>query len=126
MDSNIISANLPEVKSLMYKQSSIPSKISAIKGNNIKESRPFIVSDIETILVDSCTLLPSSLASLGRTLCPELGPKGSIPHKDLVVSDLQAQEINWSKYQIDIEDVMTVSALSLKIFRKKYFDNNSR
>nr|CAD1823632.1 unnamed protein product [Ananas comosus var. bracteatus] len=229
MDSNIINANLLEVKSLMYKQSSIPSKISAIKGNNIKESRPFIVADIETILVnnvhvpyaigylvlmpgddltslpsyliqtffsenhitfypifeersqrmlfeffskleecvkknrryyadrgnknkikplvrnhklyelkvyindklllrfrDSCTLLPSSLASLGRTLCPELGPKGSIPHKDLVVFDLQAQEINWSKYQIDIEDVMTVSALSLKIFRKKYFDDNSR
>lgn len=241
MDSYIISANLPEAKSLMYKQSRIPSKISAIKGNNIQESRPFIVADIETVMVnnvhvpyaagylvvkpgddltsipsysiqtffsenhitfypnfeersqrmlfnflsnfeecviknsrlrtvyfhnlarfdgifilryytdrgnkykikpllrnhklyelkvyineklllrfrDSCTLLPSSLESLGRTLCPELGPKGSIPHDDLVVSDLQdnsedlinylrqdililggvmlkAQEINWS------------------------------
>ncbi|OAY72013.1 hypothetical protein ACMD2_16903 [Ananas comosus] len=42
--------------------------------------------------IDSCTLLPSSLASLGRTLCPELGPKGSIPHKDLVVFDLQFRD----------------------------------
>ncbi|KAL3537038.1 hypothetical protein ACH5RR_000404 [Cinchona calisaya] len=270
MDSDMISGNLPEVKSLMCEKSRIPSKISAIKDNNIKECRSFIVADIETVMVnnvhvpyaagylvvkpgddltsipsysiqiffsenhitfypnfeersqrilfeflsnleecvkkntrlrtvyfhnfarfdgifilryyadrgnkykikplvrnhklyelkvyigenlflrfrDSCTLLPISLASLGRTLCPELGPKGSIPHDDLVVSDLQvnsedfinylrqdililggvmlkAQEINWSKYQIDIEDVMTVSALSLKIFRKKYFDDNT-
>ena len=268
MDSDIISgANLPEVKSLRYKPSRIPTNITSIKRSNIKGRRPFIVADIETVMVDdvhvpyaagylevhpgddltsipsysihtffsenhipfypkfedrsqrmlfdflsnleecvkknrrlrtvyfhnfarfdgifilryyadrgdkykikplvrnhklyelkvyigenlflrfrdSYTLLPSSLASLGRTLCPELGPKGSIPHADLVVSDLQgiseevikylrqdilllggvmlkAQDINWSKYRIDIEDVMTVSALSLKIFRMKYFD----
>ncbi|KAK4412249.1 DNA polymerase [Sesamum alatum] len=97
---------------------------------------------------DSLTLLPGNLASLGDTLCPELGSKGSIQHENLVVSDLQvnsenlinylrqdilllggvmlkAQEINWSKYQIDVEDVMTISALSLKIFRKLYFDDNA-
>ncbi|KAL0386764.1 UNVERIFIED_CONTAM: DNA polymerase [Sesamum latifolium] len=90
---------------------------------------------------DSLTLLPGNLASLGKTLCPELGSKGSIEHENLVVSDLQAhseelinylrqdililggvmlkaQEINWSKYQIDVEDVMTITSLSLKIFRK--------
>lgn len=52
---------------------------------------------------DSCTLLPSSLASLGRTLCPELGPKGSIPHGDLVVSDLQVNSeglINYLRQDI--------------------------
>nr|CAD1835891.1 unnamed protein product [Ananas comosus var. bracteatus]CAD1835918.1 unnamed protein product [Ananas comosus var. bracteatus]CAD1835965.1 unnamed protein product [Ananas comosus var. bracteatus] len=82
-----------------------------------------------------------------RYISSTKGPKGSIPHEDLDVSDLRAksedlinylrqdililggvmlkaQEINWSKYQIDIEGVMTVSALSLKIFRKKYFDDN--
>jgi len=54
MDTNIISCcNLPEVKSLRYKQSRIPSKISALKGNNQLESRPFIVADIETILVNN-------------------------------------------------------------------------
>nr|CAD1835880.1 unnamed protein product [Ananas comosus var. bracteatus] len=76
-----------------------------------------------------------------RYISSTKGPKGSIPHEDLDVSDLRAksedlinylrqdililggvmlkaQEINWSKYQIDIEGVMTVSALSLKIFRK--------
>ncbi|KAL0310196.1 UNVERIFIED_CONTAM: DNA polymerase [Sesamum calycinum] len=97
---------------------------------------------------DSLTLLPGNLASLGNTLCPELGSKGSIQHENLVVSDLQvnsenlinylrqdililggvmlkAQEINWSKYQIDVEDVMTITSLSLKIFRKLYFDDNA-
>lgn len=270
MDSHIISGNLPEVKSLMSRECRIPSRINAIKGTTIRERRPFIVADIETVMVndvhvpyaagylvvkpgadltsipsysiqtffsedhipfypnfeersqrmlfdffsnleecvkkdgivrtvyfhnlarfdgililryyadrgmkyklkplvrnhmlyelkvyignkvflrfrDSLRLLPSSLASLGKTLCPELGPKGSIPHEDLSVSDLQvksedlitylrqdililggvvlkAQEINWSKYQIDIEDVMTISSLSLRIFRKKYFDDNA-
>jgi hypothetical protein len=38
---------------------------------------------------------------------------------------LKAQEINWSNYEIDVEDVMTVSALSLKIFRKKYLDDEA-
>lgn len=89
-----------------------------------------------------------SLASLGKTLCPELGLKGSIPHSDLVVSDLQgkneslindlrqdilllggvifqAQEIHWYQSQIDVEDVMTVSALSLKIVRKKDLDDKA-
>lgn len=270
MDSDMINANLPNVKSLMSKQSRIPNKINALKGINKEKCRPFIVADIETVMVnqihvpyaagylvvnpgddltsipeysiktyfsenhitfypnfeersqrmlfdfllnleecvkkngelrtvyfhnfsrfdgifilkyytyrgnkykikplvrnhklyelkvyigdnflirfrDSLTLLPSSLASLGETLCPELGSKGSIPHSDLVVEDLQvnsedlinylrqdilllggvmkkAQEINWSSYEIDIEDVMTVSALSLKIFRKKYLDDKS-
>lgn len=82
------------------------------------------------------------------TLCPELGVKGYIDHKDVVVSDLEdrreelisylrqdililggvflkSQEINWAKYKIDIVRTMTLSGLSLKIFRKKYFDDTS-
>lgn len=53
MDSCIISGNLPEVKSLMSVRSRIPFKISAIKGNNITERRPFIVADIETVMVNN-------------------------------------------------------------------------
>lgn len=52
-DSDIISSYLPEVKSLMYKHSRIPSKINAIKGNNMKECRPFIVADIERVMVNN-------------------------------------------------------------------------
>lgn len=269
MDSEIGSGELPEVKSLLYKKSRIPTKISSIKSKTT-ECRPFIVADIETLLVnnvhvpyaagylvvnpgdnltsipsysihtffsenhitfypnfedrskrmffdflsnlevdvtknsrirtvyfhnfarfdgiiilryyadrgnqykiktllrnhklyelkvylgdklllrfrDSCTLLPSRLDTLAKTLCPELGSKGSIPHDDLKVSNLlvhsedlinylrqdilllggvmlKAQEINWSKYHIDIEDVMTLSSLSLKIFRQNYFDDET-
>lgn len=271
MNSEILNKDYPEAKSLIRKPSRIPSHINALKLNSIKESRPFIVADIETVMLDgvqvpyaagylsvnpgddlitlptysiktffsedhisvysdfrnrsesmfyqfcsnmeSCVnksggkvrtiyfhnlghfdgffllkyyvakgdrykiqplirnnkvyelkvyldgkllmrfrdsyiLLPSSLSSLGKTLCPELGDKGSIPHNDLGVSDLEhmrsdlldylrqdirllggvmlkTQHINWNKYQIDVEDVMTVSALSLKIFRKMYFDEEA-
>ncbi|XP_050217580.1 DNA polymerase-like [Mercurialis annua] len=38
---------------------------------------------------------------------------------------LKAQEINWSKYCIDIEDVMTLSSLSLEIIRNNFFDDNT-
>lgn len=92
---------------------------------------------------DSMTLLRSSVDSLARTLCPELGGKGALPHTEMRVSNLQergeeiitylrqdilllggvmqkAQAINWENYEIDVEDVMTISALSLKIFRKQY------
>jgi hypothetical protein len=77
---------------------------------------------------------------LGMTLCPELGSKGSIPHSELEVSNLQghsedlinylrqdilllggvmlkAQEIIWEKYHIDIVKVMTLSSLSLTFVR---------
>lgn len=32
---------------------------------------------------DSLKLLPGSLKSLAKTMCPELGGKGSIPHEEL-------------------------------------------
>lgn len=94
---------------------------------------------------DSYTLLPSSLASLAKTLCPEFGSKGSIQHDSVGVSNLieksdelkeylrqdilllggvmlKIQDIIWSKYKVDIEDVMTLSSLSIKIFRQNSFD----
>ena len=119
-----------------------------VRKNQIYELKVYIGNNWFIHFWDSCTLLPRSLASLGKTLCPELGLKGSIPHSDLIVFDLQgkneslindlwqdilllggvilkAQERNWYKYQIDIEDVMTVSALSQKIVRKKDLDDKA-
>lgn len=95
---------------------------------------------------DSLTLLPNSLAKLAKTLCPQLGSKGTIQHEEVNVSNLmrqreelisylkqdilllggimlKAQEIYWSKFQIDTEDTMTLSALAMKIFRQK-LDND--
>lgn len=94
---------------------------------------------------DSCTLLPGSLKSLASTLCPELGTKGEIDHDNITVECLldrrneltdymrqdilllggimiRAQQIYWLKYRIDVEDVMTLSSLAMKIFRLKYLD----
>lgn len=62
-----------------------------MRNHRLYELKVYIKDNIVLRFRDSCTLLPSSLASLGNTLCPELGPKGSIPHSDLVVSDLQVQ-----------------------------------
>ncbi|XP_031097018.1 uncharacterized protein LOC116001274 [Ipomoea triloba] len=94
---------------------------------------------------DSCNLLPGSLASLAERLCPQLGPKGSIQHQEVRLSNLQergeellsymrqdirllggvmlkAQEIYWLNYQIYIEELMTLSSLATRIFRMKYYD----
>ncbi|KAG6467625.1 hypothetical protein ZIOFF_074522 (mitochondrion) [Zingiber officinale] len=94
---------------------------------------------------DSCTLLPRSLAELAHTFCPELGFKGSINHEAVNISNLlslreeyvrylrqdvlllggvmrKAQETYFFKYHIDVENVMTMSALSLCIFRTHYYE----
>ena len=94
---------------------------------------------------DSLKLLPSNLQSLAKNLCPELGSKGSIPYSEVTVSNLssmkkslldymkqdilllggvmqKAQDIYWKLYMVDIESKMTFSALSLTIFRMKYYN----
>nr|GME06072.1 DNA polymerase-like [Ipomoea batatas] len=96
---------------------------------------------------DSLNLLPGKLSSLGKNLCPDLGPKGSIsiPYDELKVEDLinnrrelldymkqdirllggvmqKAQEIYWELYQVDIESKITLPSLALSIFRLKYYD----
>ncbi|XP_057548156.1 DNA polymerase-like [Amaranthus tricolor] len=119
-----------------------------MRNHKIYELKVYIGGKFLLRFRDSCTLLPSSLESLGKTLCPELGAKGSIPHSELEVSNLQghsedlinylrqdililggvmlkAQKIYWDKYNIDIEEVMTLSSLSLKIFRNNYLDDES-
>ena len=119
-----------------------------IRNNNIYELLVYLDGRFFMRFRDSYRLLPSSLSSLGKALCPELGGKGSITHSDLVPSELKpkkvqlmdylrqdilllggvmlkTQEIHWNKYQIDVEDVMTASALSLKIFRKIYLDEEA-
>lgn len=99
-------------------------------------------------LRDSYTLLPSSLATLAKTLCPQLGSKGSIPHDEVQVSNLKnlsaqlldymkqdisllggvmlkAQEIYWTQYKVDIENCLTLSALAMSISRMSYYDPNT-
>ena len=96
-------------------------------------------------LRDSLTLLPSSLATLAKTLCPQLGSKGSFPHDEVQVSNLKdlreqlleymiqdirllggvmlkAQDIYWSQYKVDIENCLTLSTLAMTIYRTSYYD----
>lgn len=99
-------------------------------------------------LRDSYTLLPSSLETLSKTLCPQLGSKGSIQHDevnefnlmklkaellDYMQQDirllggvmLKAQDIYWTQYKVDIENCMTLSTLAMTIYRTSYYDENS-
>jgi hypothetical protein len=97
------------------------------------------------IFRDSLKLLPASLESLASSLCPELGKKGVIDHstvslhnlgerKDELLSYmkqdvrllagimLKAQDIYWGLYRVDVVDKITLSSLSLSIFRKSFYN----
>ena len=52
MESEIESSDLPDVKSLNFLPSRIPTKINTIKGK-VTERRSFIVADLETLLVNN-------------------------------------------------------------------------
>lgn len=98
-------------------------------------------------LRDSYTLLPNSLETLAKTLCPHLGSKGSIVHDEVQVSSLKdnraqlldymeqdirllagvmlrAQSIYWKKYNVDIGQCLTLSSLAMRIYRMNYYDQN--
>ncbi|WOL17415.1 DNA polymerase-like [Canna indica] len=82
------------------------------------------------------------------SLCPELGTKGSIPYDEITLENLpemktrlidymkqdilllggimkNAQENYWMQFQIDIESKITISSLSLNIFRMKFYDDQN-
>jgi len=94
---------------------------------------------------DSLNLLPGKLSVLAKSLCPELGSKGDIPHDQINLSNLvskkkelidymkqdilllggimkKAQSIYFELYKVDIESKITISSLALTIFRIKYYD----
>lgn len=96
-------------------------------------------------LRDSLNLLPGSLRSLAKNLCPELGEKGSIPYSEIYESHLvsmkdslidymkqdilllggvmhKAQRIYYDLFQVDIVTKITVSSLALSIFRIQYYN----
>lgn len=132
-----------------YAERGEPYKIKTLMRNHrLYELKVYINGKPILRFRDSCILTPGSLASLGKTICPELGSKGSIPHSELCESNLifhredlikylrqdililggvmlKTQKIYWENYGIDIEDVMTLSSLALKIFRVNYLDDNA-
>lgn len=94
---------------------------------------------------DSYNLLLSKLCELAKTLCPNLGTKGSINYSEVTTEKLvsmidelveymkqdiyllggvmkKAQEIYWNLYKVDIEGKITLSSLALSIFRLRYYD----
>jgi hypothetical protein len=97
---------------------------------------------------DSYNLLPSKLSELAKSLCPDLGTKGSINYNEVTPEKLvsmrnelvdymkqdiyllggvmqKAQDIYWNLYKVDIESKITLSSLALSIFRLRYYDASS-
>ncbi|XP_074362916.1 DNA polymerase-like [Apium graveolens] len=98
---------------------------------------------------DSLNLLPGKQATLAQNLCPDLGDKYVINHEQLkTVEDIflrekelleylkqdvlllggvmkKAQEIIFNLYNVNINTVLTVSSLAMRIFRIKYYDASS-
>lgn len=94
---------------------------------------------------DSLRLLPGSLSKLGESLCPELGKKGEVDHskvsieklksqKDILIEYMkqdiyllggvmkEVQDIYYKLYSVDITTKITLSSLSLTIFRKQFYN----
>ncbi|KAL2941239.1 DNA polymerase, partial [Bienertia sinuspersici] len=63
---------------------------------------------------DSLNLLLSSLNSLAKNLCPELGNKGSLDHNSINLWNLAEK-----REEVDIEKWMTVASLALGIYQIK-------
>lgn len=95
---------------------------------------------------DSLRLLPGSLSKLGESLCPELGKKGEVDHskvsiekfksqKDILIEYMkqdiyllggvmkEVQDIYYKLYSVDITTKITLSSLSLTIFRKQFYND---
>lgn len=119
-----------------------------LRNNRLYELGVYSCNKLLFCFRDSLNLLPGSLNSLAKSLCPELGVKGSIEHDKVSVSTLagmkknlldymkqdilllggvmrKAQDIYWKLFQVDIESKITQSSLALTIFRMKYYDESS-
>ncbi|XP_016182637.1 uncharacterized protein LOC107624706 [Arachis ipaensis] len=118
-----------------------------MRNNRLYEIAVYSVSSKKLLFRfrDSLHHLPGKLDNLAKSLCPDLGRKGTIPYDEVRQSNLKemksqlldymkqdirllggvmrrAQEIYWSQYKIDIDSVITLSALALTIFRMKFYD----
>lgn len=134
------------LKHLAYHHKSLKLK-PLMRNNRLYELAVYSGKKMLFRFRDSLNLLPGNLNSLGKNLCPDLGPKGSfsIPYDELKVEDLinnrrelldymkqdirllggvmqKAQEIYWELFQVDIESKITLPSLALSIFRLKYYD----
>ena len=72
-------------------------------------------------LRDSYTLLPNSIETLAKTLCPHLGSKGSIAHDEVQVSSLQENRAQLLDYmELDISLLGDVMLRAKSIYWTRY------
>lgn len=119
-----------------------------IRNNLIYEITVYRGKKLLYHLKDSLRMLPNSLDSLARHLCPQLGSKGIIQHNEIRVSNLlhnrekildymkqdivllggvmlKAQDIYWRAFKVDIVTKLTLSSLALSIFRTHYYNQKN-
>lgn len=61
---------------------------AVLRNNNLYEATVYSGKKLLFRFRDSLNLLPGKLSSLAANLCPELGEKGCIEHKDVSLSNL--------------------------------------
>lgn len=116
-----------------------------MRNNRVYEIAVYLGKKFLFCIRDSLLILPNSLYTLAKNMCPELGTKGEIAHEEINQSNLlsqkaelleymkqdilllggvmlKAQDIYWTSYKIDILSKLTMSSLSLAIFRTNYLD----
>ena len=96
----------------------------------------------------SILLLPDSLNTLAKEMCPELGGKGEMDHNSITLESLEnpsdvkryrsyltqdvillarimqlTQDFFWENFMIDIVTKLTIAALAFAIFRMDYYDD---
>ena len=114
-----------------------------IRNNHVYEIVVYHKNKLLIRFRDSLKILPASLESLGRTLCPNIGCKKTFDHTNLELDSMKneiveyltqdirilagvmrkAQEIFMSGYGLDVVDSMTIPSMALKIFRTKYYND---
>ena len=99
-------------------------------------------------ILDSCLVLPGKLDELAVSFCSKEKGKGHIDHKSVTLETLgknrkayldymdqdilllghivqMAQEIDLEEYNINLVGIMTISSLSMRIFRTNYYDDEN-
>nr|AFD29780.1 DNA polymerase [Silene vulgaris] len=118
---------------------------SIMRNNQMYELAVYSGKTCQFRLRDSLHLLPGSLRSLAKNLCPELGEKGTLDPSKITLETIAGmkeelmtymnqdiillggilhkfQKIHFDKFKVDIVDKRTLPALAIDIYRSNYFD----
>nr|AYM32740.1 DNA polymerase [Silene vulgaris] len=134
------------IKHMIYNHQNYELK-PIIRENVIYEIAVCLGKRVLFRLRDSLHLLPCNLDSLAKSLCPELGGKGSIDFSKVTLETLSSmkdelltymkhdirllgsimqnfQKLYFEQFQADIVDFRTLSSLAMSLFRSRFYKDD--